>query len=104
MIETLKTVKRNFATLFNKDSKHISYSQCGEDLIINFIFNNLGIINPSYLDIGAHHPTYLSNTYSFYRKGCQGVCVEPDPVDPLVMCIVRIYTAPPGPLEYFRWT
>ncbi|MFM6072008.1 MAG: FkbM family methyltransferase, partial [Dolichospermum sp.] len=22
----------------------------------------------------------MSNTYSFYRKGCQGVCVEPDPV------------------------
>src|SRR6266498_5394456 len=57
-----------------------SFSQCGEDLIINFIFENYFKINkPSYLDIGAHHPTYLSNTYLFYLKGCRGVCIEPDP-------------------------
>jgi FkbM family methyltransferase len=34
---------------------------------------------PSYLDVGAHHPVFLSNTYLFYEKGCSGVCVEPDP-------------------------
>ena len=57
-----------------------SYSQCGEDLIVDFIFaGRLGISNPSYLDLGAHHPTYLSNTYFFYLKGSQGVCVEADP-------------------------
>lgn len=56
-----------------------SYSQSGEDLIIDYIFTNyLHIQKPTYLDIGAHHPTYLSNTYLFYRKGCSGVCVEPD--------------------------
>ncbi len=60
-------------------SKRISYSQCGEDLIVSFLMNILGISRPSYLDIGAHHPTYLSNTYLFYRRGCRGVCVEPDP-------------------------
>lgn len=56
-----------------------SFSQSGEDLIIDYIFTNyLRIHNPSYLDIGANHPTYLSNTYHFYKKGCRGVCVEPD--------------------------
>ena len=39
----------------------------------------LRIDKPSYLDIGAHHPTYLSNTYLFYENGSSGVCVEPDP-------------------------
>jgi FkbM family methyltransferase len=57
-----------------------SYSQCGEDLIINFIFQILQIARPSFLDLGAHHPTYLSNTYFFYERGCTGVCVEPDPM------------------------
>jgi FkbM family methyltransferase len=57
-----------------------SYSQCGEDLIINFIFQILQIAQPSFLDLGAHHPTYLSNTYFFYERGCTGVCVEPDPM------------------------
>lgn len=56
-----------------------SYSQAGEDCIVALAFHFLGIHKPSYLDIGAHHPTSLSNTYYFYRKGCRGVCVEPDP-------------------------
>lgn len=56
-----------------------SYSQCGEDLIAAFVFDALGISSPSYLDIGAHHPTFLSNTYLFYEQGHHGVNVEPDP-------------------------
>jgi FkbM family methyltransferase len=57
-----------------------SYAQCGEDVLVSFLARNLlGIAKPTYLDIGAHHPTLLSNTYYFYRSGCSGVCVEPDP-------------------------
>ena len=56
----------------------ISYAQCGEDLIVDFIFSGLKPRSISYLDIGAHHPTHLSNTYLFYQKGLRGVCVEPD--------------------------
>ena len=32
-----------------------------------------------YLEIGAYHPTRLSNTYRFYQKGWEGVVVEPNP-------------------------
>lgn len=46
---------------------------------MQFIFMWLRIDKPSYIDIGAHHPTYLSNTYLFYENGSTGVCVEPDP-------------------------
>lgn len=56
-----------------------SYAQCGEDMIADFILTNLKINLPYYLDIGAHHPSYLSNTYFFYKKGATGVCIEPDP-------------------------
>lgn len=56
-----------------------SYSQCGEDLIARTIFDMIGICSPSYLDIGAHHPLYLNNTYIFYRDGSRGINVEPDP-------------------------
>lgn len=55
-----------------------SYAQCGEDLIVEFIFNQLEIDKPTYLDIGAHDPFYLSNTAIFYRKGCRGINIEPD--------------------------
>ena len=57
----------------------ISYSQTGEDIIVDFIFNHIGIANPTYIDIGAHHPYYLSNTAHFYEKGCRGINIEPDP-------------------------
>lgn len=56
-----------------------SYAQCGEDLIIRFVFDSLKIPMPTYLDIGAHHPHRLSNTYLFYSAGSKGVNVEPDP-------------------------
>lgn len=61
-----------------RDAKH-SYAQAGEDLIIDFAAGAMQIENVSYLDIGAHHPTHFSNTYLFYKRGYQGVLVEPDP-------------------------
>lgn len=56
-----------------------SYSQSGEDLIIEFVFNDLGIEKPSYIDIGAHHPRFINNTFLFYKKGARGINIEPDP-------------------------
>lgn len=56
-----------------------TWSQCGEDIIVKFIFENLGLSRVVYMDIGAHHPKYLSNTYLFYLQGSNGVNIEPDP-------------------------
>ncbi len=56
-----------------------SYSQLGEDLIIDFIFKNLKIQKPTYLDIGTNHPIKINNTYLFYKQGSTGVCIEPNP-------------------------
>jgi len=74
LIGALRGLQRNYA-----DNSRASYSQCGEDLIIQQLFIALGIDRIRYLDIGAHHPSYLSNTYYFYLRGNDGVCVEPDP-------------------------
>jgi FkbM family methyltransferase len=65
--------------IFNKYGKP-SFSQSGEDVIVDFIFSNRGKSNPTYIDVGAHHPYFLSNTAFFYRKGCCGVNIEPDPI------------------------
>lgn len=55
-----------------------SYSQYGEDRIIEFIFQ--AIIKRKlnfYLDIGSNHPYKLSNTFLFYSKyGANGICIE----------------------------
>lgn len=61
-----------------RDAKH-SYAQSGEDLIVDFLVQAMQIDEVTYLDVGAHHPTNLSNTYLFYQRGFQGVLVEPDP-------------------------
>lgn len=78
----LKIIKRFlFKKIKSENSfQKKSYSQSGEDLIVKFIFDCLGITKPSYLDIGAHHPYFISNTALFYEKGSRGINIEPDPV------------------------
>jgi FkbM family methyltransferase len=61
------------------DKSKRSYSQSGEDIIIDFIFDTLEHKTRRYLDVGAHDPIALSNTYYFYKQGHYGVFVEPDP-------------------------
>jgi FkbM family methyltransferase len=56
-----------------------AYSQFGEDLIIGHLFHSIGIQQPTYLDIGANNPKFISNTYYFYQRGSRGVLVEPNP-------------------------
>jgi FkbM family methyltransferase len=56
----------------------VSYSQSGEDLIADYFFESIGIRQPSYIDIGANQPVKGNNTYLFYLKGCNGICIEPD--------------------------
>lgn len=78
----LRQIKRKLITHFSSDenkNKKISFSQSGEDLIVKFIFDNLGIHNPTYIDIGAHHPYFISNTALFYKNGSRGINIEPDP-------------------------
>lgn len=65
----------NFGNNFVKNS----YSQCGEDLIIDYLFSLRGINMPSYIDIGANHPWFINNTAYFYKKGCIGINIEPNP-------------------------
>lgn len=57
-----------------------SYSQCGEDLIISYLFSLRGITHPTYIDIGAHDPYYLSNTALFYERGARGINIEANPL------------------------
>jgi FkbM family methyltransferase len=83
---TLLNKLKKAPTYFFKNSylskflfKNQSYSQTGEDLIVRFIFNAIGINSPSYIDIGAHHPYYLNNTAIFYSENCKGINIEPNP-------------------------
>ena len=52
------------------------YSQEGEDLILKRLFGERRGI---FIDIGAYHPLRYSNTYLLYKRGWNGICVEPNP-------------------------
>ena len=67
----------------------VSYSQMGEDLVVESIFEMLEITPKRYLDIGAADPIVFNNTYRLYRRGLRGVLVEPNPT--------RSRRAPLGP-------
>ena len=58
-----------------------TYSQAGEDMVIHFLLYelNLSLEDITYLDLGANHAKFLSNTFHFYKRGIRGVLVEANP-------------------------
>lgn len=51
-------------------------SQCGEDLILESLMSNQK--NGFYVDVGANHPIKFNNTLLFYKKGWNGINIEPN--------------------------
>jgi FkbM family methyltransferase len=72
----INIIRRAISFLYD-DFANKSYSQEGEDMILNRIFE--GKSQGFYVDIGAHHPRRFSNTYLFYKRGWTGINVEPNP-------------------------
>ncbi|MDB5224764.1 MAG: SAM-dependent methyltransferase [Candidatus Adlerbacteria bacterium] len=54
----------------------LSYSQFGEDAVIQHILRNK---TGTYVDVGAYHPVLYSNTYALYKRGWKGVVIDPNP-------------------------
>ena len=82
IIHILKVIKniisRNIYAIFSElksfSSRH--YSLEGEDILLSLKLNNK---SGFYIDIGAHHPKYLSNTYLFYKRGWKGINIDAMP-------------------------
>ncbi|HLX55336.1 MAG TPA: FkbM family methyltransferase [Aquella sp.] len=79
MFSSLKSLFKFDGSQQERDNFKISFSQCGEDLIVQYIFRLRNVEKPSYLDIGAHHPFFLSNTTLFYKNGSRGINIEANP-------------------------
>jgi FkbM family methyltransferase len=57
-----------------------SFSWEGEDVLAIKLFSDrIGQTCGCFVDIGAHHPLALSNTYAFYKRGWRGVNIEATP-------------------------
>lgn len=56
-----------------------SWSEYGEDMIVAKLLQRYHITDIFYMEIGVPGPISTSNTYYFYCKGDNGICVEPNP-------------------------
>ena len=89
--------------------RKISYAQCGEDLIIDFILNDLMVTKGFYLDIGSHHPIKGNNTFLLELGGYSGICVEPNDrfnlkykrFRPKTMLINTCFMESSGTIDYY---
>jgi hypothetical protein len=66
-----------------KDLLNITtHAQFGEDriveMLLHYMFDRNNAI--SYVEIGSNEPTLYNNTYYFYRRGGQGLLVDPNPI------------------------
>jgi FkbM family methyltransferase len=55
-----------------------SYSQHREDIFIWEFLQGYDLKEAMYVDVGANHPSDISNSYLLYRKGLRGVVIEPN--------------------------
>jgi FkbM family methyltransferase len=116
-------IKRLLEPVTGFDRK-VYYSQFGEDAFLQSYF--LGKewrpdLGPSpfkrkprpgfYIDVGAYAPIENSNTYWFYRRGWQGINIDPTPGTADVFSAVRrrdinlelAVSVHPGEQHFFAW-
>ena len=73
----VRNIIKFFVKKFNNKFYLKSYSQEGEDMILNKLLENCK--TGYFVDIGAHHPKRFSNTYFFYKKGWTGINIDAKP-------------------------
>lgn len=61
---------------------HLSFSAHGEDRVLLALYEELGGVPEDgfYVDVGAYHPTALSNTAVLHDLGWRGINIEPNPI------------------------
>lgn len=60
----------------------LTYSSHGEDVVLAAIYAEHGGMPDAgfYVDVGAYHPTAVSNTALLHAAGWRGINIEPNPV------------------------
>lgn len=63
--------------LAERRARHVTYAHMGEDRIARHYLGRKH--DGFYVDVGAHHPVHLSNTWLLYRRGWRGINLDPTP-------------------------
>lgn len=78
----LNIIKRKIRKfIFGYDVPTYFFSKSGEDAILfNIFYNKLASKTRGfYIDVGAHHHNFQSNTFLFYKNGWSGINIDADP-------------------------
>lgn len=109
----LQSIRNYFCRSESKEGSWSTYSQCGEDAIVDFLLKSIGVGPLKYLDLGANDPIKFNNTYKFYKLGCSGVLVEADVdlaekirrVRPRDICVAKaVGVTSSEEIEFFKMT
>ncbi len=66
--------------IWNRDRPGYQHENSGrEDLIVEALFDAIGVDTPKYCDIGARDAVHGNNTWLFYEKGASGMAIDPLP-------------------------
>lgn len=76
-MESIKNLYRSIKGSFSNSFSKKAYAQEGEDMILNRYLEHKE--NGYFIDVGAHHPWRFSNTFFFYKKGWNGINIDPMP-------------------------
>lgn len=74
----MKLTKRFFPGLYRIFGRN-TFSQAGEDAVLEYLWYRKGIKAPKYLEIGVCDPRIGNNTYLYTLRGGKGVLVEANP-------------------------
>jgi len=90
-----------------RNGGNVSFSQEGEDMVLRRIFD--GKDKGFYVDLGAHHPIWFSNTNYFHQRGWTGINVDALPGSKLIFDAERpfdinlelLVSEKEGPTEFY---
>jgi len=76
LLYLLRNRRQNWLTREEIRLTRFSFSQFGEDLVIEELTNQLGIQRGFYVDVGAFDPVFYSNTLLLYKRGWSGINID----------------------------
>lgn len=95
MFNTAKQYLKTLVKLVLSRGVCISYGHQGEDAVLQAELK--WVKKGTYVDVGAYHPVLYSNTYAFYKKGWNGIVIDPNFDMKPLYSIMR-------PRDTFVWT
>jgi Methyltransferase FkbM domain len=62
--------------LFAGRSARVSYAHTGEDRLIDSLLKPIITQKGFYVEVGCNEPIFISNTFSLYKRGWNGICID----------------------------